>query len=142
MVYKRFRRKFIPPFKSALSSVADLVGDWAFLLSVRGETKYDTFLMAFAAISTVMTILTIFSLLSNGCCKTNIGCGRYVKLFLGLEMIFEDIPQLVLTSLVRVAMTGPFSAVAIFNLTTSGFNFVFNLLDMAIPLDDEDNMKN
>ncbi len=32
---------------------------------------------------------------------------------------------------------GQWSPVAVFNATTSGFNFMFNILDMMMPLEDE-----
>ena len=62
----------------------------------------------------------------------------WVKALLGLEILIEDIPQLVLTVQVLNAKNGgQWSAVAAFNATTSGFNFIFNLLDMFMPLDEE-----
>ena len=49
----------------------------------------------------------------------------------------NSLPQLVLTTLVTRDIKGGLSGAAIFNLTTSAFNFVFNLLDLLVPLDDE-----
>ena len=71
-------------------------------------------------------------------------CLDWARTLLGLEMFLEDIPQLVLTVMVLNARNGgAWSPVAVFNATTSGFNFAFNLLDMFMPLEEEhfDNKK-
>ena len=55
-----------------------------------------------------------------------------------LNGLFEEIAQFVLTAMVTVRR-GFLDGFAVFNLTTSGFNFVLNLLDMIeIGDDDED----
>ena len=65
-------------------------------------------------------------------------CLTWVKGLLGLEIFLEDIPQLLLTVMILKAKNGgQWSAVAVFNATTSGFNFVFNILDMLMPLDEK-----
>jgi hypothetical protein len=65
-------------------------------------------------------------------------CFNWVKGLLGLEMFLEDIPQLILTILVLKAKNGgAWSPVAVFNATTSAFNFAFNILDMLMPLEEE-----
>ena len=55
--------------------------------------------------------------------------GIYVKRVLGFEMFLEDIPQFILTLLISMEM-GSLSPYAVFSFTASGFNFLFNLLDM------------
>lgn len=65
-------------------------------------------------------------------------CLSWMKTLLGLEIFLEDIPQLVLTVMVLNAKNGgKWSPVAVFNATTSGFNFIFSLLDMMMPLEEE-----
>ena len=65
-------------------------------------------------------------------------CLSWMKTLLGLEIFLEDIPQLVLTVMVLNAKNGgEWSPVAVFNATTSGFNFIFSILDMMMPLEEE-----
>jgi hypothetical protein len=53
-------------------------------------------------------------------------------------MFLEDIPQMVLTTMVALQKRGGvWTPVSIFNLTTSAFNFTFNILDMLMPLPEE-----
>ena len=85
-----------------------------------------------------------FTCCINNHSKYKSRCFTWVKWLLSLEMLLEDIPQLVLTILVLKARNGgEWSPVAVFNATTSGFNFTFNLLDMCMPLDKEteDNLR-
>eukprot|EP00545_Synedropsis_sp_CCMP1620_P001821 CAMPEP_0119004748 /NCGR_PEP_ID=MMETSP1176-20130426/1330_1 /TAXON_ID=265551 /ORGANISM="Synedropsis recta cf, Strain CCMP1620" /LENGTH=120 /DNA_ID=CAMNT_0006956493 /DNA_START=260 /DNA_END=622 /DNA_ORIENTATION=+ len=63
--------------------------------------------------------------------------GRAVNRALGLEMLLEDIPQFVLTALIS-AERRSLTPYAVFNLSTSSFNFVLNLLDMIEIQEGED----
>ncbi len=57
---------------------------------------------------------------------------------LGFEIFLEDIPQVALTTMVIKAKNGgEWTGVGVFNVTTSAFNFTFNILDMFLPLDEE-----
>jgi hypothetical protein len=49
----------------------------------------------------------------------------------------EDIPQLVITTLVSYQLRGPLSPQAVFNLTTSSINFVLDILDIGDDILDE-----
>ena len=61
-----------------------------------------------------------------------------INFLLGFEMFIEDIPQFALTTMVLYDRRGgEWSPVAIFNVTTSAFNFTFNILDILMPLDEE-----
>jgi len=62
----------------------------------------------------------------------------WIKLILGLEIILEDIPQFVLSSLVS-AEYGALSTAAIINIGASAFNLVLNLLDM-LEIEAEDGL--
>jgi hypothetical protein len=63
---------------------------------------------------------------------------KRINWIMGLEMFVEDIPQVVLTTMVLHAKRGGvWSPVAVFNVTTSAFNFTFNVLDMLMPLEEE-----
>lgn len=55
-----------------------------------------------------------------------------INQILSLEILVEDIPQLILTALITQEL-GVMTPAATFNITTSGFNFVFNILDMVDP---------
>lgn len=49
-------------------------------------------------------------------------------------LYLKSIPQLILTALVTSKRTGGvLSPVATFNVTTSGFNLLFNILDIFMP---------
>ena len=62
---------------------------------------------------------------------------RWINLVLSMEIILEDIPQFVLTSLVSYEK-GLLTPSAVFNMTTSAFNFLFNVLDIIAPNDGGD----
>jgi hypothetical protein len=62
---------------------------------------------------------------------------KKISWLLAGEMFFEDIPQVILTYLVMTVRNGgEWSPVGVFNLTTSLFNFAFNILDMIMPLEE------
>ena len=62
--------------------------------------------------------------------------GGVVKSVLALEILLEDIPQFVLTTLITIEV-GQLTNYAVFNITLSSMNFALNLLDM-IELEDDD----
>lgn len=153
--FRTFRRQWIPALKTITASASDIVGDWVFYRSTttnRSLNKYEGPLLLFAIVASLMGLATIISILMK---KTNSNSGfstssstprqhsflsRSVTFLLGSEMILEDIPQFILTGLVQnddersIGLSGP----AVFNITTSAFNFTFNLLDMFVPLDEEE----
>ena len=103
-------------------------------------------LFFFAVVSSaVLGILSIFSVAMNNCVSLvkntfaqKEDFMKKITFVLGLEMFCEDIPQVILTYMVmRERNGGVWSPVGVFNLTTSMFNFTFNILDMMIPLDEE-----
>jgi hypothetical protein len=60
-----------------------------------------------------------------------------LTLYLVFFSLSNSIPQLILTALVTSKRTGGvLSPVATFNVTTSGFNLLFNILDMFMPEDE------
>jgi hypothetical protein len=129
-----------------LASGADIAGDWVYYVRVTtfgsDFDKYDIPLLAFAAVSSLMGALLLWSLYLDYRCrcksKNDVKWGRLVGTLLGLEMILEDIPQFILTALISAERQSldPF---AVFNLSTSGTNFFLNLLDMIELKEDEDN---
>jgi hypothetical protein len=135
-----------------LATAADVAGDWIFYLRINDEIEeeFDKFkmpLLAFAVVSTFLGVLLLLSLMVEFCNqrrqktqrnrprRTNFG--TCVKRILGLEIFVEDIPQFVLTAWVT-AERGFLSPYAVFNITTSSFNFVLNILDM-IEIEEDDN---
>lgn len=133
--------------RSVLSSVANVTGDWFYYTylidqevpNMDNGILRDTFLgICFA--STVFSLLSIlvmgfgFHKILN--CKKAFGisANNWVNL---LELTLEDIPQLVVTSLVSYHMRGPLSSQAVFNLTTSSINFTLDALDIADDFMDE-----
>lgn len=109
--WRQFRRNVVPATKKILTTVADFVGDWAFyILTKNGDAKldeYETPLLVFCIISAVMTTLTVISVLANSfpsCAKNPSKAKKFlmqrINFFLGFEMFLENIPQLVLTTMV------------------------------------------
>ena len=80
--------------------------------------------------------LTLMSILIKGCCPGKPGQPNMVVNSFGeilaMEILLEDIPQFVLTSLIIVDK-GLLTPTGALNMATSAFNFVFNLLDMCEP---------
>lgn len=155
--FRAFRRSWIPSIKLILASATDIFGDWIFFSRTKATSGLDEFekpLLIFCIISSVLGGCTLMSIFLDKVYKyvqlqnknqdelikrRRSVCMTWVKWLLGLEMFIEDIPQLVLTVMILKAKNGgEWSPVAVFNATTSGFNFVFNLLDMFMPLDEED----
>lgn len=147
---REVRRRWSPLIKTGAASGADVLADWVYYFRiVQGAAvldKYELPLFVFAIVSSVMGGLTLISLLCKGCCPNKsraqptctLACfARRINQFLALEIILEDIPQFVLTTLIRNEL-GQWTASAVFNVTTSGFNFVFNLLDMMTPDNNDD----
>jgi len=145
---RAFRRKWVPAFKTILASLADVVGDWVFYNRIKnGDDAMDyleRYLFFFAVVSSVLGAFSIFSIAMNNCVclvKNTFAhkedCLKKISFLLGLEMFCEDIPQVILTYLVMTERNGgEWSPVGVFNLTTSMFNFTFNILDMIMPLDE------
>ena len=143
---RAFRRAWVPVIKNILASGADIVGDWVFYLRTKnGDNILDEFefpLYVFCIVSSVFGFLAIsgqilnnFSCFSKNESKYKKSCMKRVTYLLGFEMFCEDIPQMVLTTLVVLRKGGgTWTPVSIFNVTTSAFNFTFNILDMLMPL--------
>lgn len=144
---REFRRNWVPAIKSTLSSLADVIGDWVFYYRTKnGDDGLDVFeqpIYTFCIISSVLSALAILSIIMNNCAcfkgknesvfKKN--CLRRINWIMGFEIFLEDIPQVVLTTLVLYTKRGGvWTPVAVFNVTTSAFNFTFNVLDMLMPL--------
>ena len=151
-----FRKRWVPLFKTAIASGADIAGDYYFWIKVKEDGAenlevYKIPLFVFFIISCIFGGLTIITLLSKGfgcgpqnktkngtknCsfygCFTFACCVTRLNQILSLEILFEDIPQFILTALVTYEK-GLMTPAAAFNVTTSGFNFVFNIFDMITP---------
>mmetsp|Transcript_9216 Transcript_9216/g.13941 ORF Transcript_9216/g.13941 Transcript_9216/m.13941 type:complete len:191 (-) Transcript_9216:132-704(-) len=146
---RAFRRAWVPVIKSILASTADIVGDWAFYIRTKnayGLDEYETPLYFFCLVASGFGFLAIMGQLLKSCScmsknesKFNKKCLPRIKWLLGCEMFIEDIPQLILTTLVALEKRGGvWTPVAVFNVTTSAFNFTFNILDMLTPLEEVD----
>ena len=143
-----FRRKWVPAIKTIIASAADVVGDWYFYNTIKGgDDAFDyleRYLFFFCVVSSVLGVFSIFSIAMNNCVclvKNTFahkeGCMKKISWLLAGEMFFEDIPQVILTYLVMTVRNGgEWSPVGVFNLTTSLFNFAFNILDMIMPLEE------
>jgi hypothetical protein len=151
---REFRRAWVPVIKSILTSSADIIGDWMFYVRTKngdGLDEYETPIFFFCLVASVFGFLAIMGQLlkSLSCFSKNESskneskfkktCLTRIKWLLGFEMFIEDIPQMVLTTMVALDKRGGvWSPVAVFNITTSVFNFTFNILDMLTPLEEVD----
>jgi len=153
------RKTWVPLIKLAVASGADIWGDYVFydrtdLDEDPNLDKYELPLYVFWIVSCVFGGLTMFTLLAKGCCPSKSGQNdkgmssmmscftlsclvNRINQVLSMEIICEDIPQFVLTSLISNER-GLLTPAAVFNLTTSAFNFLFNILDMVDVGNDED----
>jgi hypothetical protein len=147
---RAIRRKWVPIIKTLISSAVDVAGDWVFLIRTKstiGLDKYEIPMFVFCVFASLMTVLTYLSVLmrafstsktSDGVKKAN----RIISIMLVGEMFLEDIPQFVITALITSEKNdGVLSPAAVFNITTSGFNFFFNILDVLFPLEDEEELE-
>jgi hypothetical protein len=106
-------------------------------------------------LSCIIGVLTIISLICKGCCPQNTNppdvpvTGRelvrfhcfvnWINFILSFEMFLADIPQFVLTILIQIELEGEgeFIPAAVFNMTSSAFNFFLNafaLFEHAVEL--------
>ena len=144
---RALRRIWMPIVKNLLSSASDIVGDWSFYFRVAGgdyAPDLAPWLMTFSIISSVLGAFALVSLLMDNLpsCKKihSIHKTRFqavIHTVMLSEMFVEDIPQMVLTYVVLNRRLGGLNGVAVFNITTSAFNFVYNGLDILVPLDEE-----
>ncbi len=144
---RALRRVWLPLIKNLLTSASDIVGDWAFYFRVaRSDYAPDLapWLLGFSVVSSVLGAFALVSLIINNipiCAgATNIHKTRFqavVSVLMVSEMFIEDIPQVVLTYVVLSRRLGGLNGVAVFNITTSAFNFFYNGLDLLMPLEEE-----
>lgn len=149
--WREFRRQWVPYMATVSVSFTDIVADWCYYDEIVTAAdpriqRQENWLLAVCIISSLMGFFTIITVLSQGCIagKTeeippSIACFmRNIDYILGLEVLVEDVPQLIMTVIItrkRDEVT-PF---AVFNGTTSGFNMLFNIIDMLYPsMDEED----
>ena len=147
--WREFRRKWVPYMATVSVSFTDIVADWCYYhetvsLSDPSIQRHEKILLAFCIISSIVGIFTIITVLSQGCIAgateipSSISCFmRNIDYILALEVLLEDVPQLVITLIITLTRDDvtPF---AVFNGTTSGFNMLFNIIDMMYPSVDED----
>mmetsp|Transcript_21949 Transcript_21949/g.52241 ORF Transcript_21949/g.52241 Transcript_21949/m.52241 type:complete len:178 (+) Transcript_21949:190-723(+) len=139
---RELRRTWVPLIRIALASIADLVADWYFYDEVNksedlATKKYDLYLFIFFIVSACMGGLTLVSILITGCRKRETRFVQRLNQVLAFEILLEDIPQFVLTSMVTADL-GLMTPTAAFNIATSVFNFVFNILEMLDVAADEE----
>lgn len=138
---------WIPAIKNIGASGADVVTDWLFYLRIANDTtgtleKFVWPLFAFSVLSTVFLVIVIYAELSercfpgcaNKCLKSRIfccccKCMKTMKFIQMLEIIFEDIPQILLSNWVRQEQAG-WNTAAIVNIITSAYNIAFDLMSV------------
>jgi hypothetical protein len=145
---RQFRRIWIPVIRKSLGTIADIGGDWFFYSRVR---TYDVVAQSvvrasliFSIVSTVLggfTAIAFFMHRSKSCTSMhNVHKHRFetfVNYLLASEIFIEDIPQFILSYVIfnsRFGMTPE----AVFNATTTAFNFMLKTLDILTPLDEEE----
>lgn len=157
-----FRRKWIPGFDSVFTSAADVAGDWYYLYTVYwgytgGELAVPSEnlnllipLVAITIISTIMFVLVTMTYFVKAgknkdvccvdsfkrailkcCCRKEMDTNNFLSL---TEDILEDIPTIVLTSIIELRREGV-SPAGVLNITTSAFSLAFNVLRLLLPKD-------
>ena len=119
--------------RSILSSAADITGDWLYykyFIDLDDDPRIDNdlfgyLLLAFSIISTVCGSFSIAAAFGLRFCYAGTKTGKFA------EMLIEDIPQMILTSLITYRLGGAFSPRAVLNITTSGYNFFLDLFDIS-----------
>jgi len=151
--FKDYRKTWSPLIKTAMTTAASLSGDWFYYVSIRNSTdpvvkKYDIWLFIFFIVAATMSALTFVTLIIKGCCPGTKGkpsmfscLAQKLNQVLVLEIFLADIPQFVLTSLISVAK-GTLTSQAVFNIVTSAYNFLYDVLDICDPRDEEDEDEN
>lgn len=162
---KEFRKTWVPLLKTFSSSAADVYGDYMFYKSIGSMDaeiveKYQLPTFIFFIVACVMFGLTTFTLLCKGFAPkrkvksdddAKIEMSGFERLMrhlykranqiLFLEMILEDIPQFVLSTLVTYALNRQVTPSMVLNVTTSAYNFVFNIFDILTPDEEEEEDK-
>jgi hypothetical protein len=138
-----------------MASCADLVGDWFYYFYVRRLITNNTNPTTEAGSETteaavldewveptvfgIVVASTFFSVLAiavigfdlHECMGCKQLCGISAQSWANFgELFFEDIPQAALTAYIAYEIRGGLTPLAVFNLTTSGFNFVLDVLDV------------
>jgi hypothetical protein len=139
--------KWTKRLRATLSSTANVTGDWFYyfyLIDISVPNMDNDFLRAaFLIICLASSFFGALKILVVGfSCNKLIGCRTCCKVTARtwvsmLELLLEDIPQLVVTSLVSYHVRGPLSPQAVFNLTTSSINFALDALDIVDELSGE-----
>ena len=133
--------------RSVIASVANVTGDWFYYTYLVDQEvpNMDNDLLEpiFFGICLASTFFGALSILVMGLgCNQLVGCKKICGISANnwvnlLEVALEDIPQLVITTMVSYHIRGPLSSQAIFNLTTSSINFVLDVLDIADDFADD-----
>jgi hypothetical protein len=161
------RKRWVPLIKTAVASGADIGGDYIFYSQIKSLNNdnlkvYELPLFIFFIVACIFGGLTIITLLCKGCCPQNKNvkkmrgrnseevvpnqgrlslscCVNRINHFLYLEILLEDVPQFILTTLI-MKERGLLTPAAAINIATSAYNFIFNIFDMITPdpIDDDD----
>jgi hypothetical protein len=138
------RIKWTRRLRSILASCADLVGDWFYYFYVRdlisdadrGEVLdewVEPTVFGIVVASSFFSALAIavigFDLHECMGCKQLCGISAQNWANFG-ELFFEDIPQVGLTAYIAYEVGRGLTPLAVFNLTTSGINFILDVLDV------------
>ena len=122
--------------KSVLSSHADVIGGWVYFFQNWKNSSLHRFVIGQLIICIVST-LSFFAVVIMECLRLfdpeiqtlfNIRL-KYVNAF---EIVFEDIPQIILSAWIQFDQKG-LSPEGVFNLTTSLYNSFQGLVDLMRP---------
>jgi hypothetical protein len=136
------RTKWTRRLRSIISSCADVVGDWLYYFYVRKlimdrpevldewvEPTVFGIVVASSFFSALAIAVIGFDLHVCMGCKQLCGLSAQNWANFG-ELFFEDIPQAGLTAYIAYEVGGGLTPAAVFNLTTSGINFILDMLDV------------
>lgn len=150
------RTRHITSLKSILSSIADVAGDWIFVFSASVEgTRYLLPAQISSVFGSILAFFTILQALRTSCFRssgTSTADARnggkcccsiskrglkafclpllsWKDVFQLLEIFLEDLPQIVMSILLRLD-GGSWTPSIVLNVTTSTYNFIFDMLNI------------
>lgn len=124
--------------RDSFAALFDMVGDWTYLYAIMHrdydmDGKMDTYLLriefnyvmiihvvvAFCILSTVLSLWTILTSLARGCGKNSFCCKCTVPRILFAAIVFEDLPQFILTAWIDFTFSGGLTPAGMLNICSS-----------------------
>lgn len=124
--------------RDGYATLFDMVGDWAYLYAIYhrdydGDGNADTYTLpiafdyntiirvvfGFCIISTILSLWTILTSLRRKCGKYSMCCNCTVPRLALAGILFEDLPQFILTAYIDYSFSGGLTSVGMMNICSS-----------------------